>query len=332
MAAVSRFLLLAVSSVVLVGHAVGQSPESDGYYEDKARGWFWKEPIPELPVPADLESIELQPMGQSTPVETEEVLDQFIPPHPETEGPRPFSPAWLREKLPEYRDKALADPSPENVRTYYYVQRYSMDMAERFALQAQKVVLADPILDENNRRPLSDFGAQVFDQRARAATARVVKKISDMAGIWYFYHSECPYCEAQNPILLNLQRKLDLAILPISLDGQPMAEPKFANFVPNRGHAQELNVQATPTIYMVRPPGDFVLLSEGLVAENSLEQRMILGAHEAGWITDAELNATKPVNPIQIQADLGELPETVLNDPERLVEILRNKIIYAPRD
>ena len=325
-------LCITLASLMFAASAFGQNDEPDGYYDDKARGWFWKEPIPEPLTEEIIEPIELVPLGQSTPLGPEEELDQFIAPHPETEGPRPFSPAWLREKLPEYRDKALADPSPENVRTYYYVQRYSMDMAERFALQAQKVVLADPILDENNRRPLSDFGAQVFDQRAREATARVVKKISSMAGIWYFYHSECPYCEAQNPILLNLQRKLDLAVLPISLDGRPMAEPKFANFVPNRGHAQELNVQATPTIYMVRPPGDFVLLSEGLVAENSLEQRMILGAHEAGWITDAELNSTKPVNPIQIQADLGELPEDVLKDPEQLVEILRNKIIYAPRD
>jgi conjugal transfer pilus assembly protein TraF len=311
---------------------MGDTTQTDAYYEDKERGWFWKEPIPEPldPLPVE-EPPELVPLGQSTPVETEQEQEQFFPLHPEVPGPRPFSPAWLREKLPEYRDKALADPSPENVRTYYYVQRYSMDMAERFALQAQKVVLADPILDENSRRPLSDYGAQIFDKRALAATEQVAKKIAGMAGIWYFYHSECPYCEAQNPILLNLKRKLDLAILPIGLDGRPMAESQFANFAPNKGHAQELNVQATPTIYMVRPPNDFVLLSEGLVTENSLKQRMILGAHEAGWITDAELNSTKPVNHIQIQADLGELPEEVLNDPERLVEILRNKIVHAPR-
>ena len=132
-----------------------------------------------------------------------------------------------------------------------------------------------------------------------------------------------------------MQRKLDLAVLPIALDGRPMPDGQFVNFVPNEGHAEDLNVQATPTLFMVKPNGnngvpDFVLLSEGLVTEASLKQRMILGAHEAGWISDAELNLTKPVKPIQIQADLGDLPEMVLDDPKQLVEILRSKITSNP--
>lgn len=317
--------------MITAGGAVADSPpppqRKGGFYEETNQGWFWKEKIPEPGPPAEPEELpQPVPLTGSTPVEAEVIEDVSSEPE-KTESPRPFSPAWLREKLPEYRDRALADPSPANVRNYFYVQRYSMDMAERFALVAQKVVLADPVLDENNRRPLSDYGAQIFDERARAATEQIAKKLAGESGLWYFYSSECPYCAAQEPILKNLERKLDLAVLPIALDGRAMPDTQFEKFVPNKGHAEQLQVRVTPTIYMVKPPNDFVLISEGVVTENSLKQRMILGAHEAGWITDAELNATKPVNPIQIQADLGELPENVLNDPERLVEILRSKIV-----
>ena len=324
-----RILSFAVSAVVAISlSSVGQAREpADGFYQQKDQGWFWGK----LELPSTDEADLLPPdhtIPQLVPAESETVNSAALPVS-QLQGPRPFSPAWLRTKLPEYRDRALADPSPDNVRAYYYVQRYSLDMAERFALAAQKVVLADPFLDENSRRPLSAFGAQVFDEQARAASDALARRLSAEVRFVYFYRSDCPYCEAQNPILANLQRKWNIPILPIALDGRPLPDGHFPDFVPNQGYAQFLSVQATPTIYMARPPHDFVLLAEGLVAENSLRQRMILAAHEAGWISDAEFNATRAVKPIQIQADLGDLPEQVLNDPRQLVDLLRTKIANA---
>lgn len=297
------------------GYYAQKLNENGGYYDRKEEGWFWKKDPP----------VALEPLPE---VDPEQPPDSLPAPPEETPpaGPAPLSSAWLRENLPEYRDRALDDPSDENVRAYMYLQRYAMDMAERFAFKTQAVVLSDPILDENTRRPLSTYGARVADDIAEQATVELASKIAQTAGVWYFYRSDCPYCKAQNPILERLERSIGLAILPIAIDGRPMPDGAFPEFVTDRGHAAELGVTATPTLYLVRKPNEFVVLSEGLVTDNSIMQRMIVGAHEAGWISDAEFNATRPVRPYQLQAGSTPITDEILDDPVELVELLRARV------
>lgn len=285
------------------------------YYAGKGEGWFWKEVIPD-PVAPDLSQNPVE-----TPPQQHEVPQSLT----RAEEVRPLSPAWLREKLPEYRDRAIEDPSPDNVRAFYYLQRYAMDLAERFAQVAQRVVVTDPGLDENARRPISSYGGRVFDQVARDEMIRIARQIASKSGVWYFFRSDCPYCRAENPVLARLQQRIGLTILPISIDGRAMSESEFERFVPDRGHAQQLGVTATPTLYLVRQPGQFVLLSEGLVTDDELIERMVLAAHQVGWITDEEYNSTlprKPVSPVSPPIEAAnDAPQ--LENPEHLVEWLR---------
>ena len=288
----------------------------DGYYEGKEEGWFWRELLldPQLP-----------------PIEPETPPNEAIVEEPaqietrqnEVAQPRPLSPEWMRLKLPEYRDRALEQPTPDNVRAYFYLQRYAMDMAERFALVAQKVVLSDPSLDENTRRPISTYGGHVFDEVARDNTLRVATKIASLAGMWYFYKSDCPYCRAQNPILERLQRRIGLAVLPIALDNRAMPEGPFVRFVPNKGHAQQLGVTQTPTLYLVRKPNEFVLVSEGLVTDDGLLERIVYAAHDAGWITDEEFNSTRAAKPAGLSVNAEGVDPDLLADPLKLVQFLK---------
>lgn len=280
--------------------------EHDGYYERKEEGWFWKEFIPE-PEPPPLE----------TPV------PEQVPAAPQ--APEPFSAAWLREQIPLARDRAMEQPTSENVRAFYYLQRYAMDMAERFATVSQQVTLTDPLLDENNRRPLSTYGSGVVDQVARERKEEIAQKISTEVGLWYFYRSDCPYCKAQEPVLARLQQKLGLVVLPIALDGKAMEDSHFKMFVPDRGQARMLKVTQTPTLYMVKKPNEYVLLSEGLLTDEGFVQRMIVGAREAGWISEQEFNETKPVRPLDSIQALEPLQPDSMSDPMKLVEYLRQQ-------
>jgi conjugal transfer pilus assembly protein TraF len=295
--------------------AGAESPRTDGYYEGKEEGWFWRELLPAMQPPT------LEPEIETRDKSEEPVQEPPI--QTEAPQPRPLSPEWMRAKLPEYRDKALEQPTPDNVRAYFYLQRYAMDMAERFALVAQKVVLADPSLDENTRRPISTYGGQVFDEVARENTLRVATRIASLAGMWYFYKSDCPYCRAQNPILERLQRRIGLVVLPIALDGRAMPEAPFGRFVPNKGHAQQLGVTQTPTLYLVRKPNEFVLISEGLVTDDGLLERIVYAAHDAGWITDEEFNSTRAAKPSGLSVDPEIVDADLLGDPVKLVQFLR---------
>ena len=293
----------------------------EGYYERKDEGWFWKVRAPE-PQAAQPEQAQ-EPVA--VPLEPPPPPAEPVPVPSEPAGPRPLSAEWLREALPRYRDRALNNPTQDNVAAFFYLQRYTVDMAERFALQAQRVVMADPVLDENSRRPQSMFGAEVIDGQARAGVERAMQAIADRAGLWYFYRSDCPYCAAQSPVLENLAHKADMAVMAIALDNAPLMDGHFPDWRPNGGQAEQLQVRATPTIYLVRPPGEFLLIAEGVMAETTLRERIIQRAHEAGWIGDEVFDATRRVNRIYL-AGHDRLTEQALKDPRRLVEVLRASV------
>lgn len=109
------------------------------FFHDKERGWFWREEFIEPPLP--------KPKKEKHPTP--------IPARDSTEEIQPLSVAWLRKNLEKYRDQAIDVPSPENVAAYFYLQRVMMDKAHRFTDVAHEVVISDPRLDENVRRPIS---------------------------------------------------------------------------------------------------------------------------------------------------------------------------------
>ncbi len=329
----------AVTALTAVAAASAQAPmgrvappeegtyTGEGYFEGKEEGWFWK--VRELVAPKPEPVLAAQP----APIELEEpprpgeppawARPQAQPAAPEPAAPAPLTAAWLREELPKYQDRAMNDPTEENVAAFLYLQRYAVDMSERFALAAQRVVMSDPVLDENSRRPQSVFGANVVDRQADEASDRVLEAIADAAGLWYFYRSDCPYCAAQSPVLENLARKIDIAIMAIALDNAPLIDGHFPDWTANAGQAEMLEVRATPTIYLVRPPGEFLLIAEGVMAESMLRERMIQQAHMAGWISDELFDSTRRVNRVYV-ADTGNpLQAGDLADPARLVEVLR---------
>jgi conjugal transfer pilus assembly protein TraF len=300
-----RWLLGVLAAV----SGLSEAADHGRYYEAKQEGWFWREAIPEE---AGAPSNPPPPSPSTEPI-------------PTASEASPLSPQWLREQLPVYRDRALAAPTPENVRAYYYLQRHAMNMAEQFALTAQKVVMSDPMLDENTRRPLSTYGAQVADEVARENAWRVATKIASLAGLWYFYRSDCPFCHAQNAVLDRLRHRLGLAILPIALDHRPMPDESFTHFVGDQGQAQRLAVTRTPTLFLVRAPGQMIALSEGLVTDEGLLERMIQVAHEAGWITQQEFESTRATAPAPRTRLAQDLDPAQLEDPVALVELLRSQ-------
>ena len=91
-----------------------QAIAGQSFYQGKSEGWFWYQTYPD-PVP---------------PVQEKPAPPPPPPPAPEPvskvdQAPTaPFTSAWIRLELPKFRDRAMDDPTPENVRAYYYLQRF----------------------------------------------------------------------------------------------------------------------------------------------------------------------------------------------------------------
>ena len=270
-------------------------------------GFFWyRDPKPtpeaeEVPEPTP------PPVAEAPPPEPTPAAEPTPPP-----GPALFSSAWIREQMPIYLDRAIDDPSPENVAAYFALQRLTLDRSQKFSEVAQGVVMGQALLDESFRRPLNTFGAMAQAREAETQRRRVFNELNTKVGIWYFYRSDCGYCVQQGPILESLAKDLGFTITAISMDGRPPPSGGFTSFVTDQGQSQLLGVQATPAIFVVKPETqEVVSISQGLVSVGDFMDRAILAAHKQKWISEVDYQLTRPISVTGPQIDTPEYEEAM---------------------
>ncbi len=252
------------------------------WYGDHERGWFFYEPEPEpepefvLPGPQELKQAEA-PAQPAAPA-----------------GPSVLSAEWIKKYLEIFKTKAIDEPTPENVSAYLYIQRVMLDKSERFAEEVGNVVRKDPFLDQNSRRPIAAFANMQFAQTALKAREEVLAKIAKKAGIFFFFQSSCRLCAVQAPVVKNLQDRYGFVVFPVSVDGLPLENGKFAKYTQDRGQAQALGIVKTPAMFLGRPEGrEIIPLGQSALAKDQLEQNILAAAQEAGWITPDDFKKTQ---------------------------------------
>lgn len=290
----------------------------DPFYADKARGWFWHEqledeappPKPQMPPPA--------PAPQEKPKEAE---PPKVAPPPE---PAPFSVDWFQKNLKQLRNKAIDDPTPENVTAMLAAERVMRDKATALSAASQQVIKATPWLDENTRAPATTFGVNASKQSVSANSNKWAKLVGKETAIWFFFRSDCPYCKAEIPVLKLLERVYGFTIMPISMDGKviPGFDPRWTVRM-DKGQAEQLNVSVTPTLYIARPPKDIAPLAYGLTSAEEIVTRSIDIASEHGWINPAartEIRVAKQ-DPIPTGAPSDQVLSN--SDPKRIIDYVK---------
>ena len=180
----------------------------------------------------------------------------------------------------------------------------------------------DPFLDEITRRPTATFAANLTNRQAGGNRDDLLRRIAETAGVLFFFRSDCPYCEAQAPLLQLLASRYGFSILPVSVDGAPLPGGAFPAFRRDAGQAQALGVVSTPALFLARPPDGTVPLSQGLLSLAQLQERVVVAALEAGWISEREYTRTRPVT-ADLMLDPSRLPAALPDDPEALLSALR---------
>jgi conjugal transfer pilus assembly protein TraF len=215
------------------------APRTDPqFYNRNKEGWFFYEkPIsqpdelitevpPVQPVPPQEDSVE-----QETTLSAQEA-------HSEDEvHPIPFSVAWLRREIPLALDRAIDEPTRENVLRWQLLQQAVLNKSEIFADVAEKVYQGDPVLDEGRRSPASGYGVKVAEQTAYNNKLDKLERLSAKAGLWYFFSNACPYCVRQSPVLKQFSENTGFRVLPISMDGQPDPGNAFSTYKTNTTQA-----------------------------------------------------------------------------------------------
>ncbi len=290
------------------------------YFMDKQRGWFWYE-VQSEPV---VKKPELAP--KSMPASPTERIK--IPSTPLTvipAEPQPLSSAWLSKNLETYLNKAIDDPSHDNVAAFYYLQRVMMDKAERFTNAARYVVMSDPQLDETVRRPVATYAANEANHQASDMADRVLKELAGFAGILFFFRSDCRYCHVQAPVLSMLAKTYGFNIYPVSLDGLPLPNGLFGNFRLDQGQAALLGVEQTPALFLMKPPRQIVPLSQGVLSLEELTSRILLAAKESGWLNPSQYQITQGIRatPLLVPS-AGSISAATTEDPLALIQALQH--------
>lgn len=258
----THFLLL----LLLTAFSTTSIAAAPVYWSKSEQGWFW---------------YKTQPVPPPPPVP--EIPKPVVAP-----GDKVFSSAWFKDNLDRYKEAALDNPSPQNIKTYMYLQRLAMDKAQAFAEGVKLAVYNNPALDESNRSPGNRLALGAVNEATLAAKKAVLGRLAKGAGIWFFYRSDCPYCKAEEPVLRTMQNLYGFHVLPISLDGRPMPDGMFPDFVADQGQASRLGVTVTPTMYLVAPPDKVLKISEGVLASDQIEDRIVELGHQSKWIDDEE--------------------------------------------
>ena len=301
----------------------------EAFLERSEEGWFWYQNPPPEPEPVVLDAAlppPPVPAPQSAPEPEPEARAVSPPPSPPP-GPAPLSSEWFRENMQVYMDRAIDNPTPENIRAYTYLERIAGIKAASFARAKADATLGNPFLDVTAERPLATYGAQAMDRAAFQARQDLLSDLAQNSGLLFFFASDCQLCEAQAYVLRRLADKNGFPVMAVSLDGRPLAEDYFDGaWRRDTGQAERLGVTTGPALFLMRPPEDVVSLGHGAMDIAMIEKRIARAAHLSGWISESAYLETEPVRRRTRDVGLPDIPPEIMADPGRLADFLETLI------
>lgn len=301
----------------------------ESYKDRQSQGyWFYDDPEPiEETIPPEL-------LAPPTP--------EPAPPQPKKEIKKPepknekieLTVDWITENLPKFRKNAIDNPSPDNVRAYFYLQRLMLDKSQRFADAAQQVLLTDPLLDENTRRPTATFGGTEKNREAEQVMDDLFSKLSNRVGLWFFFRQEEMAMDMQQAsVLTSFEQTTGIHVQAISIDGSILPGNEFENIKQDRGQSDQLKIIQTPALFLVNPSTKQIApLSQSLLALPDLKRRALLASVQADWITETDFHKTRGMRSDITLESTPVIRKSDLDQPKNLADKLEKLLIRGLED
>lgn len=182
---------------------------------------------------------------------------------------------FIKQDLKIKRAKAVLDPTEENVYDYIKTQEKWATQAEHFSTMWQRVLTKYPELDYSLEHPTSELAKRIEQEKRQKHIMKAMDFIRQKYGLFYFYRSNCAFCEKFSPILLEFTKRYQLSILPISIDGE--ANELFKHFKRDNGISEQWGVSHVPALFAVSPQSkEIIPIAFGLISQMELEQRFLM--------------------------------------------------------
>lgn len=306
-----------ISSILFAG-LIGTTylANAVGYDQDPAQGWYFYQTTPEVevtPAPTPAPEVVAEPESRPEPQET-----STPPAHQPSEPPTTLSTAWIRKNLQRVLDHAMDTGDPEAVRAYVYLNRYMSERASAFALQSAFETMKDPMVDGSSRRSVAGAAVRTQRQLKEESKKRLLNKAASISGLWYIYKSDCPYCLKQGPLLTRFRELHGFTVVAISVDGGAPPSGKFDSVRHSPEAVDMLAINATPAIFLVdSKSGNVALVGQGFLSYETLEDRTLFAAMEAGVISKEEHDMTRiapPPSPAEFERETLNLVKGIYDE------------------
>lgn len=184
-----------------------------------------------------------------------------------------------RKELDEVRNKAVLDPTPENVQAYMAAQKVIIDQSATFADVWQRVLFRTPDLDANAGYPLSSIGGQEYQDKKRDLYEQALRGAAANLGFMVVVTDErkCALCGPQLDVIRLMQKNYGIVPLVVSKDGS--YHPAYPDARVDTGQLKKLGLDAypAPLVALVEPvSGAVEPLGAGLLTEDIILERIYL--------------------------------------------------------
>ena len=184
-----------------------------------------------------------------------------------------------RKELDELKNRAILEPTPENLSAYMFAQKAMVDQAGRFAGVWERVLFRTPDLDANQTYPLSQMGGEVFQDEKRVKWEGALRQASDNLGFMVVVTDEktCPLCAKELEVIKLRQKNYGITPWVVAKDGSK--HPLYPDAQADKGQLRALGLDTHPTpfIALVEPrSGRVEPLGSGLLTEDVILERVFV--------------------------------------------------------
>ncbi|NAZ24091.1 MAG: conjugal transfer protein TraF [Thermocrinis sp.] len=244
------------------------------FYEDRQRGWFWKEVCVE-----EKKEEKKEEKPKETAKQEEKPKYKFLP----TRVQIPWdildriSPEDIQKIEQTARYIALMYPTRENILEHMRLIRWIREKSVKYAKLSEYYMRQDPILsyDKPTAVPMKDT-LLVYRERERK---KVLDRFADKMGLVVVMRQDCFECP-------GMQQVLELAKKEWNWDYRIVYAENHPNLV------QRLGTQNYPDIFLVvneKGYPRFIRIGSGYMTLNQLEDSLFMTLYMEGYINDEKL-------------------------------------------
>lgn len=219
--------------------------QATSWYEQKLEGWYYFQ---------EFESEETKENPTSLD-EAEEVLE------------------LEKRQLRKLLSLALLVPTAENVESYLREQNRWVNQSARFADTWGTVLLQKPFLGDFLLNPTTNYGVLAKRDVDLNQRKELLQDLSKTCFLLFFFRGKDPFSEKAAEIGHLFASIHQWTVKAISLDGH--GAKNLENFEIDKGLSRNIDVEATPSFFVVNPFENKVFpVGAGLISVSDLEQNI----------------------------------------------------------